>query len=247
MSRYRYTADARLIDGTWIIQVEGFRGIVEECDQASVPNAARHFIANNLRVPADLITVAIRFWRPQADQTWRDRTEFYPKGEPTIGCRIFQGGDVLDAITELQNWLASNADQLGNRDDTAGIQPINAVFAFDPTQQHGNAPVEISFYYEQIEELNEHAITVASAVVAELHTLGITTHITEDSDGDRAVITHPPFQFIVETDDEAHLWIAETKEGEIDSPLDGLTAPHDVARAIQQLLAAAKHPDNRNA
>jgi hypothetical protein len=242
MPHYRYTAEARLTDGTWHIKVEGFPGIVEECDQASVPDAARHHVANNLGVPAEHVTVSVQYWQPPTDETWRDRTENYPKGEHPIICRVFQGGDVLEAVTELHNWFAANVDLFGSQTENAGIEPISAVFAFDLHHRRGDAPVEISLYYEELEHINRHALTVASAVVAELLGLGIAAQITKDSTADRAVIAptaHPGFQFAFDTSHIEQPWAAENTEGEIDSPLDDLTyhsTPHEVADAIQEVL-----------
>jgi hypothetical protein len=244
LPRYRYTADGRLVDGTWHVKVEGFPGIVEASTQGEALIGASTHAARHLNVSPEDVSISMTYWRPPANETWRDRTEFYPRGEHTVTCRIFQGGDVLEAVTELQNWLATNVDQLGSQTDSAGLIPINAVFAYDWTQRLGDAPVEISLYYET-EQLNPHALTLASNVVAELLALGISATITEDSNADRAAIAlteHPRFQFAVEPSANADIqpWDTSIDGLKIVSDLDALTgqsSAQDVARAIQATLS----------
>ena len=72
MPRYRYAASAVLdADDNWKIRVDGFPGLVVECTQASVVDAAKAHASNHLHVPADSIEITMSYYRPHARTNWR--------------------------------------------------------------------------------------------------------------------------------------------------------------------------------
>lgn len=265
---YRYIATARLIDHEWVMTVSDFPGevVVPEAEGATLPAAGAEHVARHLNVAPGAVTVLVNHYRPNADLTWRDRTEHYPKGEHPLMCRVMQGGTVAEAVAEFGNWVNSVHDDI----EAGGIELIGARFRYDPAQRMGDAPVEIDVHYELVQDHGRSALSLASRVVAALLAEGVVARIEEISDGDRAWITvddAPQVGFVVEPLDNDRAWGTAVAEGAaeeqadteaypfvparpaspqyVTSPLDGLglqTPPRQVAAAIIAHVRATQAP-----
>lgn len=202
-TKHRYTASARLVDGSWLVQVEGFPVTFEECSQESVPDAARSYLARQLDVSLDDIVVKVEYFQPR-DNDWRDRTAFYPKGEHSVTCRVFQGGDVFEAAAHLATYLHKLRDE---------IEIVNATFAFDPTQRLGRAPVEISLYCEKAADSARNARALAVKVIEFLTTAaGTPAHLGDGSIPEQAYVivdTRPDVRFAVTTAHGDRAWATQ--------------------------------------
>lgn len=54
-------------DDSWMIYVAGLNGSVEECTKASIPDAARSFIARTLGRPFADVRVRVQHYEPDGD------------------------------------------------------------------------------------------------------------------------------------------------------------------------------------